>query len=90
MLRTNNVMNTVEHPFDPSALEAEAGGFCEGQGQPVLTTKRKGGVGGGEKGEREGKEKREKQKIQQPKRTIKVIIVFTSFMNSGMPKSLLF
>lgn len=58
-----------------------------------LHSQQKGREGWGrekrEKGEREGEEKREKQKIQQSKRTIKVIIVFTSFMNSGMPKSLL-
>lgn len=77
-------------PLIPAHWRQRQENFCEGQGQPELTTKMKGGVGEGEKGEREGEEKREKQKTQQSKRTIKVIIVFTFFMNSGMPKSLLF
>lgn len=59
--------------------------LCSKQkGREVWGRKKRG------KGEREGEEKREKQKTQQPKRSIKVIIVLTSFMNSGMPESLLF
>lgn len=40
--------------------------FCEGQGQPVLKTKRKGGVGEEEKGEGRKGGRRKKRKTKNP------------------------
>lgn len=53
-------------PSIPAHWRQRQEDFCEGQGQPVLTTKMKGGVGEGEMGEGRKGGRRKKRKTKNP------------------------
>lgn len=58
-------------PLIPAHWRQRQENFCDGQGQPVLTTKMKGGVGEGEKGERKEKKKEKNKKPNSQKEPLK-------------------